>query len=193
MDPLPDSLIEKIASARRVVVSTGAGVSAESGVPTFRGAEGLWKNFRAEELATPEAFSRDPGLVWEWYAWRRDLIAGCRPNPAHEAIAALGDLFDDFVLVTQNVDGLHRIAGSKRLLELHGCLWDLRCVEEGTVREDRTSPLMELPPRCGCGAGRHLPGHTGSSLTNDRCRASRWPDKWCLCGLLLGRRRQART
>ena len=136
---------------RSVVVLTGAGVSAESGVPTFRGPGGLWREYRAEDLATPEAFARDPGLVWEWYDWRRQLVARCKPNPAHEAIAELERRVPDFLLVTQNVDGLHRQAGSRRLVELHGCLWRMRCPREGTVIEDREVPLSVIPPRCKCG------------------------------------------
>ena len=103
-----------------VTVLTGAGVSAESGVPTFRGEDGLWRNYRAEELATPQAFAADPRLVWEWYDWRRSIISGKEPNPAHYAITAIENLFDRFLLITQNVDGLHRRAGTRRLVELHG-------------------------------------------------------------------------
>ena len=110
-----------LASARNVTVLTGAGISADSGVPTFRGADGLWRNFRAEDLATPEAFARDPRLVWEWYNWRRELIATKQPNPAHIALVELERrMHDTFWLITQNVDGLHRTAGSQRLSEIHG-------------------------------------------------------------------------
>jgi NAD-dependent deacetylase len=138
--------------ARHIVVLTGAGVSAESGVPTFRGTDGLWRRHRAEDLATPDAFARNPQLVWEWYDWRRQLIATRRPNPAHEAIATLETRAREFLLVTQNVDGLHRQAGSRRLVELHGSLWRVRCVAEGTVTENREVPLPSLPPHCACGA-----------------------------------------
>jgi NAD-dependent deacetylase len=159
---------ERAQAARRVVVLTGAGVSAESGVPTFRGADGLWGRHRAEDLATPEAFARDPRLVWEWYEWRRQLIATRRPNPAHEAIAALEARAQEFLLITQNVDGLHRRAGSRRLVELHGSLWRVRCLAEGTVTENPEVPLPSLPPCCACGAllrpdvvwfGEALPAH----------------------------------
>jgi NAD-dependent deacetylase len=132
---------------RSVVVFTGAGVSAESGIPTFRGAGGLWRNFRAEELATPEAFARDPATVWEWYEWRRDLIRQAEPNAAHRAIARL----DDALVVTQNVDGLHARAGSRRLLELHGNLFRVRCVRGHATRE-AAEAFADLPPRCDCGA-----------------------------------------
>lgn len=139
-----------VARARRIVALTGAGVSAESGVPTFRGAGGLWRSYRPEELATPEAFRRDPHLVWEWYDWRRGVIAEARPNAAHTALVLLEDRAA-LVLVTQNVDGLHRLAGSRDIVALHGDIWRVRCVACGRAREDRTVPLPELPPRCGCG------------------------------------------
>lgn len=149
---MPDGLSERLGRSRLVVVLTGAGVSAESGVPTFRGADGLWRRYRAEDLATPEAFARDPGLVWEWYDWRRQLIAGCRPNPGHAAVAALERRVASFLLITQNVDGLHRAAGSRRVVELHGNLWRVRCPAEGVVAENLAVPLHPLPPRCACGA-----------------------------------------
>ena len=141
----------RLRGARRVLALTGAGVSAESGVPTFRGQDGLWRRFRAEDLATPQAFARDPKLVWEWYAWRREVIAPLRPNAAHVALAALEQRLPDFLLATQNVDGLHAVAGSRRLLELHGSLWRLSCVACGHAAEDRRMSLPELPPRCACG------------------------------------------
>ena len=134
-----------------VTVLTGAGVSAESGVPTFRGEEGLWKSYRAEELATPGAFARDPGLVWEWYDWRRQVCAATDPNPAHAAIVELDLALSRFLLVTQNVDGLHARAGSTRIVELHGNIFRARCTGCGTVREDLPVPLEEIPPVCGCG------------------------------------------
>ncbi|WP_455244480.1 Sir2 family NAD-dependent protein deacetylase, partial [Petrachloros mirabilis] len=118
---------ERLASARAVTILTGAGISADSGVPTFRGADGLWRNFRSEDLATPEAFERNPRLVWEWYDWRRQVIAGKSPNAAHHAIAAFESKVSRFCLITQNVDGLHRQAGSRHILELHGDIWRLRC------------------------------------------------------------------
>ncbi len=147
-----DRAREALAAAHKVVALTGAGISAESGVPTFRGDGGLWKNFRAEELATPEAFHRDPLLVWEWYGWRRQTIAPLAPNPGHYALVAMERRFGEFMLVTQNVDGLHRAAGSVKLAELHGNIWFTRCTVEGTVRENRAVPLALLPPRCSCGA-----------------------------------------
>ena len=117
---------ERLQSARRVTVLTGAGVSAASGVPTFRGAGGLWRNYQAQQLATPEAFARDPHLVWEWYAWRRQIIAGCSPNPAHEAIARWSQR-PGFTLITQNVDGLHERAGTRNVVRYHGSIWTMKC------------------------------------------------------------------
>ncbi len=144
------SLVKRrLKGAASVVVLTGAGVSAESGVPTFRGKDGLWRKYRAEELATPEAFSKDPELVWQWYAWRRSLIADAVPNPAHFALAELEGR-SEFTLITQNVDGLHALAGSENIIEMHGSIWKLRCIRCGEEREDR-SVLEELPPECGCG------------------------------------------
>src|SRR5579862_72094 len=137
--------------ASSIAVLTGAGVSAESGVPTFRGDHGLWKQYRAEELATPSAFARDPKLVWEWYDWRRSLIAAAQPNPGHYALAAAEARAAKFTLITQNVDGLHELAGSRNVLRLHGSIWMLRCLACGREREDRRTPLPEIPPRCECG------------------------------------------
>jgi NAD-dependent deacetylase len=129
-------------------------MSADSGVPTFRGATGLWRTYRAEELATPGAFARDPRLVWEWYDWRRSIIAAVLPNAGHHALAALEHRCDRFTLMTQNVDGLHAQAGSRRLLELHGNIWRMRCTVCGAVSTDRRVPLPLTPqlPSCGrCG------------------------------------------
>lgn len=142
----------RLATATRVAVMTGAGVSAESGVPTFRGAGGLWEGHRPEELATPGAFAADPEKVWRWYDWRRGLIAECDPNPAHQALAQIEDRFEAYTLVTQNVDGLHRLAGSTDPVELHGNLWRTRCTRCGDLREDRRVPIP-IPPSCeACGA-----------------------------------------
>jgi NAD-dependent deacetylase len=123
-----------LARAARVVVFTGAGVSAESGVPTFRGAGGLWKQFRPEQLATPDAFARDPALVWEWYAWRRGLVAACRPNAAHRALAAWMRRRAGVTLVTQNVDDLHERAGTPAVVKLHGSLFADRCSRCGRAK-----------------------------------------------------------
>ena len=146
------TLGQRLRRARSVVILTGAGVSAESGVPTFRGPDGLWRTYRAEQLATPEAFVRDPLLVWEWYNWRRQKIAACRPNPAHQALAALEQTVPEFLLITQNVDGLHQRAGSKAVVELHGNIWRVRCTADNAVAENTDVPLGTVPPRCTCGA-----------------------------------------
>jgi NAD-dependent deacetylase len=144
-------LKSRLASARAVAVLTGAGISADSGVPTFRGADGLWRNFRAEDLATPEAFARDPGLVWEWYDWRRGLIATKSPNPAHHALVELERRCGRFWLITQNVDGLHAAAGSRRLIEIHGSIWKVRCTKCGQVRVNCDVPIAILPYCAVCG------------------------------------------
>ncbi len=137
----------------RLAVLTGSGISAESGIPTFRGKDGLWKQYRAESLATPEAFGRDPRLVWEWYDWRRGLIAKASPNAGHRVLAGWELFFPSFILITQNIDGLHRRAGSKNVLELHGNIWEVRCTAEQTISAIHDHPLPEIPPRCRtCGA-----------------------------------------
>jgi NAD-dependent deacetylase len=144
----------KLTEARRVTVMTGAGVSAASGVPTFRGPGGLWRSFRPEQLATPEAFGRDPRLVWDWYAWRRGLIAACEPNAAHRVIARWSAA-PGFTLITQNVDGLHERAGTRDVIRYHGSIWRLLCTAAercGIEWEDLRVPLEPLPPRCpSCG------------------------------------------
>jgi NAD-dependent deacetylase len=146
-----DAVRQWMREARSIAVLTGAGVSAESGVPTFRGSNGLWKQYRSEDLATPAAFARDPKLVWEWYDWRRSLIAQAKPNPGHYALAEAEARARKFTLITQNVDGLHEQAGSRNVLRLHGSIWALRCLDCQREREDRRSPLPQLPPRCECG------------------------------------------
>lgn len=150
-----DELKKWIAEVRpsRIVVLTGAGVSAESGIPTFRGQGGLWEQYSLEDLATPEGFSRNPRLVWEWYEWRRSAVREASPNAAHRAIAELeaSGRLDEFLLVTQNVDELHRRAGSRQIIELHGSIVRCRCTREGTTRST-LDPFNELPPRCGCGS-----------------------------------------
>lgn len=144
-------LKEKMASAESVAVLTGAGISADSGVPTFRGKDGLWRNYQAEDLATPEAFERDPQLVWEWYNWRRTIISSKKPNEAHYALAQLEARTPKFRLITQNVDGLHRVAGSKNVYELHGDIWKVRCTSCRQVTDNREVPLALLPQCCSCG------------------------------------------
>ena len=134
-------------SARSIAVLTGAGISAESGIPTFRGPGGLWRSFRPEDLATPQAFQRDPKLVWEWYDWRRSLIAQAQPNAGHLALADLERRTPHFTLITQNVDGLHDRAGSRNILKVHGDIWTLRCVSCGRERNDLRGKIDPLPPR----------------------------------------------
>jgi NAD-dependent deacetylase len=146
-----EKLRAQLKNARSIAVLTGAGVSAESGIPTFRGNGGLWKQFRAEDLATPEAFARDPKLVWEWYDWRRGLVAAAKPNSGHLALAELEARSLRFTLITQNVDDLHERAGSRAILHVHGSLWTVRCLDCGGEEEDHRAPLPELPPRCDCG------------------------------------------
>lgn len=136
---------------RSCVVLTGAGISQESGIPTFRGADGLWKNFRPEELATMEAFIQDPVLVWEWYLWRRGLVTRARPNRGHETLVTMERGLQRFLLATQNVDGLHRMAGSRNVRELHGSIWRVRCLNGCPSEENRAFEFPELPPRCRCG------------------------------------------
>jgi NAD-dependent deacetylase len=145
----------------RITVLSGAGLSAASGVPTFRGADGLWRNFRPEALATAEAFGRDPKLVWEWYAWRRFRIASCEPNPAHRVLAEWSQRFPNFRLITQNVDGLHesafarataRQAGECDVIRLHGSIWEVscwqRCADAPKSWRDETLSFAQIPPRC---------------------------------------------
>ncbi len=143
---------EWIQAASSIAVLTGAGISAESGIPTFRGDKALWRDYKPEDLATPEAFARDPRLVWEWYQWRRELVAKAEPNAGHRALATLQQAKQNFTLITQNVDGLHDRAGSWRVLKLHGDLWRLRCTECRRDWPDRRVPLPKLPPHCACGA-----------------------------------------
>lgn len=146
------ALAARLRDAERVTVLTGAGVSAASGVPTFRGAGGLWRQYRAEDLATPQAFARDPRLVWEWYAWRRETIAACRPNAAHTVLAAWTARKPGWRVVTQNVDDLHLRAGTRGLVRLHGSIWELscwsRCAASPARWRDERVPLPEPLPCC---------------------------------------------
>jgi NAD-dependent deacetylase len=145
---IPAGLLESLRQAGRVVFLTGSGISAESGVPTFRDAlTGLWARHRPEDLATPEAFRRDPALVWAWYRERRRQMAAVQPNAAHEAIARLQARLPDSLLVTQNIDGLHQRAGSRDLLEFHGNLFRNRCRDCGHEML-HPDPELESPPAC---------------------------------------------
>jgi len=155
-----DDLAARLRSARAVAAMTGAGISAESGVPTFRGADGLWRTYSAADLATPEAFARDPDLVWQWYRWRQGIIGRAQPNAGHVALARFQSRLPGFTLITQNVDGLHQRAGSTDVIELHGNIWRARCARGcGVVRETRADPSGAGPaggegplPVCPCGA-----------------------------------------
>jgi NAD-dependent deacetylase len=155
-------IAQRIRSASKITVLTGAGVSAASGVPTFRGAEGLWKSYSPQELATPEAFERDPKLVWEWYDWRRGLISKCRPNPAHEILALWSRRYPEFTLITQNVDGLHEKAGTKNVIRFHGSIWEVLCWNSCKSSPPRwiyeAVPVPKIPPPCPYCGGLIRPG-----------------------------------
>jgi len=136
-----------IASTRPWIALTGAGISADSGIPTFRGPNGLWRRYRPEDLATPEAFQRDPHLVWEWYRWRMEIVFRAKPNPAHTALKRLEDLGVLVCVITQNVDGLHQLAGTRCVIELHGSIRRVRCTS-CSYRAEVSEPPTEIPPRC---------------------------------------------
>jgi len=170
--PVPEissELQSRLAGPGPVVGLTGAGVSAESGLATFRGPGGMWEGREPMELATQQSFRADPLTVWRFYAWRRQQAAAAQPNAAHVAFAAFERRWDDFLLVTQNVDGLHERAGSRRVVRLHGSLWRLRCSTEGTEFDDTRPDLGELPPRCDTCGGLLRPGVVwfGESLPED--------------------------
>jgi NAD-dependent deacetylase len=163
-----DELLRIVQTAVHITVLTGAGVSAESGVPTFRQAQtGLWAQYDPQELATPTAFRRNPKLVWDWYAWRRELVRQAQPNPAHLALVTMAQRVPAFTLVTQNVDNLHQRAGSQAVIELHGNITRIKCAGDGRIIS--TWPQSDdTPPRCPhCGSylrpdvvwfGENLPG-----------------------------------
>lgn len=143
---------ELLRRADRVAVLTGAGISKESGIPTFREAQtGLWANYEPEKLATVEGFIKDPPLVWTWYDWRRKMVSSVRPNPGHRALVELENIVPHFTLITQNVDGLHRQAGSKNMIELHGNISRHKCLKSGH-RADNVPTDLQEPPKCECGS-----------------------------------------
>lgn len=146
----PNNFIETLKKAKSCLVLTGAGVSAESGLQTFRGMQGLWDDFNPQELATPEAFACNPKKVWEWYQWRREKLLMVEPNPGHQAIVRMEKCFKNFLLVTQNIDGLHQRAGSVNMVELHGNLNRNKCSRCG-IMIDVLPVSDEVPPRCRCG------------------------------------------
>jgi NAD-dependent deacetylase len=148
---ISDRLKSLLRQETKVAVLTGAGISAESGVPTFRGEEGLWKEFRPEELATFDAFMANPQLVWEWYEYRRKIIEEIKPNPGHSALVAFQGHFETFDLITQNVDGLHHQAGSKKVIELHGNIRRNKCIQCDKRYESLEKALPGNPPQCPCG------------------------------------------
>jgi NAD-dependent deacetylase len=191
MDP---RLLSALRTARRVVIFTGAGVSAESGIPTFRDKQtGLWERFDAAELATPDAFERDPALVWGWYEWRRTMVSNAQPNPAHLAIAAMATLVPELTVITQNVDDLHERAGSREVLHLHGEILRPYCEK---CRHPYTLPMRQPPaggtriepPRCNSCNGRVRPGVVwfGESLPRRQwltaCEAARRCDVFFCIG-----------
>jgi NAD-dependent deacetylase len=157
-----DQLAVRLRRNPRISVLTGAGVSAASGVPTFRGPQGLWRNFRPESLATPEAFHRDPKLVWEWYNWRRQVLSEKKPNRAHEVLAKWSRRFTNFRLITQNVDGLHERAGTQNVIRFHGSIWEVWCLKHCEASPprwwDETVPYSEIPPKCPYCGGLIRPG-----------------------------------
>jgi NAD-dependent deacetylase len=148
----PEELVRFLRKAERVAALTGAGVSQESGLRTFRDAQtGLWAQYKPTDLASPEAFERDPKLVWDWYAWRREAIKGVRPNPGHYALVDIARHIPDFSLITQNVDGLHRMAGSPRIIELHGNLQRVKCSSCGQQAEVWEEADGDVPRCESCG------------------------------------------
>ncbi|CAM4928846.1 unnamed protein product [Rotaria socialis] len=161
-DPKIAEFRELLSKARSILVLTGAGISAESGVPTFRGEGGLWRQFNATDLATPSAFARSTSLVWEFYHYRRELVRTKEPNKGHLALVEAEERFEKegkhFFILTQNIDGLHRRAGSRNLLEIHGNLFTVRCTSCGFIEENNDSPICEAL------RNRGLPNETGSDI-----------------------------
>ncbi len=149
---IDQNLIATLKRAKKITILTGAGISAESNIPTFRDVQtGFWANYRPEDLATPEAFHKNPRLVWEWYSWRRTLVQNANPNPGHYALAKMADLVPKLTLLTQNVDNLHQRAGSPNVIELHGNIFQAKCYQEN-MRIESWDETGEIPPRCpGCG------------------------------------------
>jgi NAD-dependent deacetylase len=142
-----DLIKNKILSSKNITIISGSGISAESGIPTFRGKNGLWKSYRAEDLASPKAFYSNPSLVWEWYNWRREIIRDKKPNNAHYACADLEEkLGEHFYIITQNVDELHQMAGNKNVIEIHGNIWRTRCTKCGDRRKNMEK--LDKLPKC---------------------------------------------
>ena len=170
----PADLLSLLRRTSKLVALTGAGVSQESGLRTFRDAQtGLWAQYKPEELASPQAFARDPKLIWDWYAWRREAVKGVRPNPGHHALAEMEKRSTGFTLITQNVDGLHRMAGSQNVLELHGNIQRVRCSECGRLAETWSDDSESVPQCESCG-GLLRPDVVwfGESLPRDQLEAA---------------------
>ena len=148
---ISETVLKRIRNAKRASVLTGAGISADSGIPTFRGAGGIWEKYDYRKLATQEGFRSDPQLVWEWYQLRQVEMKKASPNPAHETIAEMERYFQEFSVLTQNIDGMHERAGSRKIVELHGNIWRMRCPRDGTMIQ-LTEPVAEIPPLCHCGS-----------------------------------------
>lgn len=151
MSPEVERVRERLESSAEILVVTGAGISAESGIPTFRGEGGFWRSQDAGKLATLKAFQEDPKTVWEWYDYRRQMIAESRPNLAHSILAALGDNEKRVFVISQNVDDLHERAGSREVVHIHGSIWEVICLAEHRVYPHRQVPLAKVPPLCSCG------------------------------------------
>jgi NAD-dependent deacetylase len=189
---IPDDLIEYVKGARRVAVLSGAGISAESGLPLFRGEDGLWDNETIMRFATPEGFAANPMGAWEWYQHRRGEAGRAGPNPGHKALARweeeLASRGGWLEILTQNIDGLHQAAGSKRVTEMHGSGWILRCTECGRERTDRTLVFPKLPPRCPECEGIERPGVVwfGESLPEDALERAEWVARECDLFLTVG-------
>ncbi len=185
-----------LAQASRVCCMTGAGVSAESGVPTFRDAGGLWEGRRPEDVATPEAFAADPADVWNFYLSRRKANTACKPNPGHLALAELAGLLDSFTLITQNIDGLHHLAGSEKVLELHGDLWTNQCTREKRFANQVACPDIRATPKDGFTEIPHCPKCSsmmrpgvvwfGETLPVDTLEAAEFAVRQCEAMLVVG-------
>jgi NAD-dependent deacetylase len=172
----------------KLVALTGAGASQESGLRTFRDAQaGLWAQYKPEDLASPAAFARDPKLVWDWYAWRREAVKGVRPNPGHYALVQLEERVPNFFLITQNVDGLHRMAGNQNVLELHGNIQRVRCAECSTFAETWGDDSESVPKCVDCG-GLLRPDVVwfGEALPRDQLEAAVEASRSCDVFLSIG-------
>jgi NAD-dependent deacetylase len=150
MQEISSKLIDKLKTAESVVFFTGAGISAESGIPTFRGKDGIWNKLKPEELANFNAFMKNPEMVWEWYKYRKKIVSEAQPNPGHLAIASFQDKIKNVTVVTQNVDNLHRRAGSKNIYELHGNIERNYCIKCKTWYNEDIN-IQDKIPRCVCG------------------------------------------